>query len=840
MKADAQLSSSDTGPPSTSFHAGDEPIPGYCLIEPLGKGGFGEVWKCQAPGGFLKAIKFVSGGTSMDAAQSWLAEQELKAIDLIKNIRHPFILTVERAEVQGGTLLIVMELAERNMQDLLMECEGRGLPGIPRVELLNYLAEAAEALDLMNFQHGLQHLDVKPQNLFLVGGHVKVADFGLVNRLPETKPSDARSSKAGTAPRGLTPRYAAPEILQHRISRRSDQYSLAIVYQELLTGELPFKGRSGRELFLQHLQARPDLAPLPEEDRAVVAQALAKDSEERFASCRDFVRALSLSSPTVTAPATVSSEAGGARRTDAVIPRGKISLQGLTYEKRLGQTPLGEIWEVQASTGDRRWAFHLQGFALETTAEQEKALTYLQTLRHTALMRFKVGAVAPHRIVLIFEPWGPSLGERCRAGKLGEDGLLRALAEAAHAVDELTALTNLEHLGLSPETIVLGLDGEQLRDFGLISLLWKSGQKPLDTLDPHYSAPELAQGRARPASDQYSLAVTYADLRAFQQTGKPWPGSKGTKSRAAAIDLADIPAPERQVLNKALDADPARRFGTCVEMIEALAEARGGTASQTTTAVHSALAATQGAFLSSLKDWLASQGGAADTDTHTRLAAADGSVRDVRMVEIVPGTAGLRLEVFQQEWNAQRVAASANEFRFFLPLKGGFWQRLRGIRVGVEVHVVFEPVDAKSLKRCRATIVVRPLNCDAGLTQHVVDALAPALLKSVCECLNVLADRRRDKRLPCRAEVTVRHREPGCQPTEYPGELVDISCSGIGVITTSPIRPGTEIRTVLCLPQKDEQPLAFLLKAIVRRCDSRPDGKYDLGAEFVREEPRPE
>jgi serine/threonine protein kinase len=848
MSGDAQSSGLETRPTSSAasaIRADDEPIPGYRLIEPLGKGGFGEVWKCQAPGGFLKAIKFVRGGTSADESQSWLAEQELKAIDLIKNIRHPFILTVERAEVQRSTLMIVMELADRNMQDLLMECEGRGLRGIPRGELLRYLSEAAEALDLMNFEHGLQHLDVKPQNLFLVGGHLKVADFGLVNRLPDPKAADT-AAKQGVG--GITPRYVAPEILQHHISRRSDQYSLAIVYQELLTGQVPFKGRSGRELFLQHMQARPDLSPLPEADRDVVAQALAKDPEERFASCRDLVRALTRMTPTVIEPTpsrTGSSETSNARRTDTMVrPKGKISLQGFTYQKLLGQTPLGEVWEVQGSTGETRWAFHLQGFALEDAAEQEKALTYLQTIRQATLLRFKVGAAAPHRIILIYEPWGPSLGERCRTEKLGANGLLRALAEAAHAVDELTALTNLEHLGLSPETVVQGLDGEQLRDFGLIALLWKSRDKPLDMLNPRYCAPELAQGRAWPASDQYSLAATYADLRTFELTRKLWHVAKpGTKSRAAAIDLTDIPGTEREVLGKALDWDPGRRFSTCVDMINALAQARGGTASQTTTAVHSALAATQATFLTALDDWIGKQPGGergAAVPSASPAAAADGSLRHTCIVEIVPGTAGLRLEVFQQEWNARVVAAAANEFLFFLPLEGSFWQRLRSVKVGVEVHVALEPLDAKSSTRCRATIVVRPLNCNAGLTRHVNDTLVPALLNSLLQCLNVLADRRREKRLPCKAEVTIRQRAPGCQPTEHPAELVNVSRNGIGLITTTSIRPGTEIRMVLSLPQKDEQPQAILLKAIVKRCEALPDGRHDLGAEFVHEEPKPE
>jgi len=262
-----------------------EPIPGYKLIERLGGGGFGEVWKAEAPGGILKAIKFVHGTlhSATDSDDSSAVQQELKSLNRVKSVRHPYILSLERYDIIDGQLMIVMELADRNLWDRFKESQGQGQIGIPREELLNYMEEAAEALDLMNIQYGLQHLDIKPQNLFLVYNHCKVADFGLVKDL-----EGMNTQVTG----GVTPVYAAPETFDGVITRYCDQYNLAIVYQELLTGERPFNGTNLRQLLMQHLTAAPELKSLPASDRPIVARALSKKPEDRYPSCSDMVQEL--------------------------------------------------------------------------------------------------------------------------------------------------------------------------------------------------------------------------------------------------------------------------------------------------------------------------------------------------------------------------------------------------------------------------------------------------------------------------------------------------------------------------------------------------------------------
>lgn len=295
---------------------GAEPIPGYQLVKKLGLGGYGEVWKATAPGGLAKAIKVIFGETA-----DFRAEQELKALNRIKEVRHPFLLSLERVEITANQVFVVMELADGSLMDRFEECRRAGLPGIPREELLQHLLDAADALDYMSANYGLQHLDIKPQNLLLVGGRIKIADFGLVKDLCGT---------SVTATGGVTPLYASPEAFDGKVSRFSDQYSLAIVYQEMLTGSRPFPGKTTLQLAFQHINSAPLLDLLPAWDRAIIGRSLAKIPDQRFPTCRDMVD--QLKRPPQAAPLPPAAVA-------APVPRAAGQFASLTPEAVAVRTP---------------------------------------------------------------------------------------------------------------------------------------------------------------------------------------------------------------------------------------------------------------------------------------------------------------------------------------------------------------------------------------------------------------------------------------------------------------------------------------------------------------------
>lgn len=262
----------------TATRAGYEPIPGYILRKRLGAGGYGEVWLADAPGGLQKAIKLIYGTVEQSHASS-----ELRSLQRIRQVYHPFLLSLERIEIVDNQVVIITELAESSLLDRFEQCRRKGAPGIDRAALLDFMRDAADALDFLSQKHSLQHLDVKPGNLLIIADRIKVADFGLIKDLHDQNQSLVS---------GLTPTYSAPEIFDGRPDYRSDQYSLAIVYMEMLSGHLPFPGKTTGELARQHLTQAPNLESLPPADRPIVARALAKNPLDRFGTCRLFIEQL--------------------------------------------------------------------------------------------------------------------------------------------------------------------------------------------------------------------------------------------------------------------------------------------------------------------------------------------------------------------------------------------------------------------------------------------------------------------------------------------------------------------------------------------------------------------
>jgi serine/threonine protein kinase len=290
------------------YQKGDEPVPGYRLVEFLGRGGFGEVWKARGPGNILVALKI------MNLAANKLALREFRVLGEVKDIHHAHLVTIfgiwvkdkngavcsfeesqdpDSAWLQahGGELIIGMELGEGSLADRLRQYKDEKQTGIPIHDLLGYMTDAADGLDYLNqsataphakHRH-IQHCDIKPHNLLLIGGTVKVCDYGLA------RPAGVRANaeSAGLA----TILYCPPEIVvDSTATETSDQYSLAVSYYELRTGSLPYDPAAGLfELLDVIATGRLVFSQISDAEKTVLQRATSRQPKDRYRSNREMV-----------------------------------------------------------------------------------------------------------------------------------------------------------------------------------------------------------------------------------------------------------------------------------------------------------------------------------------------------------------------------------------------------------------------------------------------------------------------------------------------------------------------------------------------------------------------
>jgi eukaryotic-like serine/threonine-protein kinase len=260
----------------------------YRLIDRLGAGGMGEVWRAEDTRLLREvAIKILSERIANDP--EWKA-RFLREARTIAQMNHPNIATIYSIEQEAEKLFIVMELVEGESLGTVL---ARGpLPPPEAVRIIRHVAEAlAEA-----HEKGIVHRDVKPDNIIVGKRGTKVLDFGIAKQLVSTTDSPTLTQA------GLivgTPFYMSPEqALGRPVDARSDLFSLGVVLYEALTGKRPYEGESVTETMMNIImQEPPDLsvvAPsLPPSLSDVVNRALQKKPERRFGSAGEMVDALS-------------------------------------------------------------------------------------------------------------------------------------------------------------------------------------------------------------------------------------------------------------------------------------------------------------------------------------------------------------------------------------------------------------------------------------------------------------------------------------------------------------------------------------------------------------------
>jgi eukaryotic-like serine/threonine-protein kinase len=268
----------------------------YRIGEMLGRGGMGFVFLAEDIGAKREvAIKVLRPELSVD--QTGIARFEREA-EIAAGLDHPGVIPIYEVGNEQGLHYFVMQYVSGCSLDALLRKRNVEQRPLPVAAVVRILCDAAATLAHAHAK-GVVHRDVKPANIMLdAESRVLLTDFGISKAavVRDNATTAAALTEFGTVLG--TPHYLAPEqALSRTVDGRADQYALAIVGYEMLTGSVPFDDETPHGIIHRHVNELPPrvaaLRPeVPEHISAAIARALLKAPSHRFAAMEDFARAL--------------------------------------------------------------------------------------------------------------------------------------------------------------------------------------------------------------------------------------------------------------------------------------------------------------------------------------------------------------------------------------------------------------------------------------------------------------------------------------------------------------------------------------------------------------------
>lgn len=254
------------------YKRGERPLDGYTIQHGLGVGGFGEVYFAVSDAGREVALKSVQN----------FAEVELRGIQQCMNLKSQHLVCIYDVRYNANNEpFVIMEYVSGPSLRSLLDSAPDGLGATKSAFLIREMAKGLAYLH----EAGIVHRDLKPHNVFYEDGIVKIGDYSLCKVISNSHRTD-HTMTVGTV------HYMAPEISEGRYDASVDIYAMGILLHEMLTGTPPFTGSSVGEVLMKHMTAKPDLSRVEEPFRSVIAKAIAKNPDERFATATEFVEQL--------------------------------------------------------------------------------------------------------------------------------------------------------------------------------------------------------------------------------------------------------------------------------------------------------------------------------------------------------------------------------------------------------------------------------------------------------------------------------------------------------------------------------------------------------------------
>lgn len=257
----------------------------YEILEELGQGGFGVVYKAKdLTLDRLVALKVLHPQLTVDPR---FIENFRKEARLMAKITHPNVVRVYEIDEFEGRAFIVMEYLPGGNLEEKIAAEGQ----IPFEEALEITRQISKALEA-GYKKNLIHRDVKPANiLFDEDGNALLGDFGVAHTVQVSSMGTMTQGGVGVG----TPSYRPPELWNGTPppSQATDQYSLACVFYEMLSGDKLFGGETTEQIIVKMLIQEPDLDKLESEEvKTILKKALSKNPADRYGSLDIFVQSL--------------------------------------------------------------------------------------------------------------------------------------------------------------------------------------------------------------------------------------------------------------------------------------------------------------------------------------------------------------------------------------------------------------------------------------------------------------------------------------------------------------------------------------------------------------------